>query len=214
MPVKTWDLKADFDGAYRINVRDASGKQTGEKANYERRVLYSAFESQAANLVARFAWPLNSSIAIVGCGFGWSVEALQALGYPNVWGADTSLYIQAVKAQIDPADGIARSLVPDRVRDDDLMGNPGRNRFIRETIGQGGQFDVVILENLVTSLSDIEVGNATGVINQIARVAASLIIIDVPTAPASDPDYNWHTVAEWDALIAGTDWIFVTAGAR
>ena len=45
MPVKTWDTKADFDGAYEIGVR-VNGRRTGEVAHYERRALYGSIADE------------------------------------------------------------------------------------------------------------------------------------------------------------------------
>lgn len=208
MPVKTWDTKADFDGAHRVNDPLNVGQQIG----FERRGIFPFVQVEVDRLVAEFGWPTSSSILIVGCGFGWSMEYLQTLGYADVFGTDTSVYIQGAKTEIDPVDGIARALLPDRILDETLLNNGSRRRVITSTIGGGNQFDVVIVERVVTSLTDAESISFTNAARQIARQAAEVIVVETAFQDSGqNPGYNWHTLEEWRAILPA-EWKIVQSG--
>lgn len=215
MPVKTWDTKADFDGAYSIRLdrhREDDPSLAGQPAgHYDRRTLFSttvpalnSIGREWENIVAHFNWPLTTSILVVGCGFGWSVEHLQAVGYVNSWGTDPSLYIQADKDTIDPADGVKRSLDPTRIHDADVSKPNNSGQLILATVGAGNRFDVIISERVLTSLTDAEAVSFRNDLDEMRADPSGVIIhIELPgvPGPGNDPLMNWKTLADWKTLL-------------
>ena len=215
MPLKTWDTQADFDGAYASS--DPDGRVAGEPAvelHYQRRAIYPGLEREYHRLIEHYLWPRGSSIAIVGCGFGWSLEILRAAGY-EAWGTDPSPYIQATKADTDPADGIAFALEPARVVDELLDTAESRTAFLEASIGTRARFDAVILERCATSLEDAEILQLLEDTEAIARRGATLLLSDSPVQPgrAQDPDMNWKTFEAWRAIVPAA-WDIATGSGR
>lgn len=217
MPVRTWDTQADFDLAYNLNAEPDGhpGGRSSRRLHYHRLVIFNDSRSTSdyvtpewSKIVAHFAWPRPATtILIVGCGFGWTIEYLNSVGYPDVWGIDTSLYIQGNKAQTDPEDGRSRSEVPTRVHDTDIENGGNRAQLINATVGAGNRFDVIVTERVLTSLTDGEAQTFSTRLNAslLSNTPTSpLIHIDSPPMPGSQQaGYNWHTLAEWKAILPG-----------
>lgn len=214
MPTKTWDTKADFDGAYSIRLERYTGGHPNTRAefrgNYERRALFSTTIPQLdpttaewANIVAHFNWSLTTSILIVGCGFGWTIEYLQSVGYASSWGTDTSIYIQADKDTVDPADGVKRSLDPTRIHDADVSKPNNRGQLILDTVGAGNRFDVIVSERVLTSLTDAEAVSFRNDLDEMRADPNGVIIhIETPVSDGQqDPAMNWKSLADWKTLL-------------
>ncbi len=223
MPRKIWDTKADFDGAYSIRLARYREEYPGiaddePNANYDRRALFNASSTwpvgagtmpqldfvtpEWERILAHFGWPLSTSICIVGAGFGWAIEYLNDQGYADVWGADNSVYIQGAKDETDPSDGVKRSLVASRVRNENLVTPGDVKRFLRHTghrNGQGGEepFDVVITERVLSSLEDAEAQFVSFQIRSlnIVKPTGQVLHIEVSAeAGTGDPSFNFHTL--------------------
>ncbi len=220
-----WDTQADFDAAYNMNAEPEGHPNTrpGRRGHYWRSMLFNAdrprndyVTPEWSNIVAHFAWPLATTILIIGCGFGWSIEYLNSVGYPNVWGVDPSLYIQGNKAQMDPEDGRSRSEVAGRVHATNIENGGQRAQLIKDTVGPGNRFDVIVTERVLTSLSDMEANTFANRLrgSLLSNTPVSpLIHIDSPPKPGSQrPDFNWHTMAEWKAMMPGD--IIVESGGK
>ncbi len=98
MPLKTYDTKADFDAEYDLDATWATGITDAtpkRRLGYDREVLFSQAELRAANYINLLDLKSNQKILILGCGFGWTVEALNNVGFNNVVGIDTSPYIHS-----------------------------------------------------------------------------------------------------------------------
>lgn len=174
----TWD-KALFDLAY-----DASAEPDGHpntrpeiRLHYHRYVLFSEALRRAEFFRDHFGLNEQSSVLIVGCGFGWTAEALNGLGVPTI-GTDTSAYIQGNKSLTEDADiaaaitatgmstvageglGHFQRLRGDGVRtratilNENHQNNASRNR-VRQAF-TSGTVTLAISEDLVTSLTDAE----------------------------------------------------------
>lgn len=77
-----------YDGGYGINWFHNLKNQYGEP-------MYA----KNATLVSRFAKDKNASILVIGCGYGYLNTELQKLGFVNVWGIDSSNYINETLEQ-------------------------------------------------------------------------------------------------------------------
>ena len=108
MPLKTWDTKADWDAAYSFGAEgDVGHPNTRDEVrlHYNRAVKKDDLADRASALARALSWVApGPTIAIIGAGFGWTIEGLDVLGFTRVVGTDTSAYIQAVKATSEDAD--------------------------------------------------------------------------------------------------------------
>ena len=84
---------------------------------------------------------------IVGAGFGWGVEAAHDAGYPNVWGIDSSPYVEANKGTEARGDVVLVS--------DDIRGG-GRVRAALRSATGDDVFRWVITEDVVSCYPDSE----------------------------------------------------------
>lgn len=231
MPSKTWHTKADFDAAYSIRLERYTGGHPNTRpelrGNYERRALFNPSIPQLdyvtpewERILAHFDWPTSTSIHIIGVGFGWSIEYLNGQGYADVWGADNSMYIQDAKEMVDPNDGIKCSLVGAKIRNTNFTVPSEISQFLLDTghrNGPGGEvpFDVCITERVLTSLTDVEAVTLSAEIRNkdVVKVGGLVAHIEVPSEPdGQDPTMNWHTLAEWKALLPND--IIVRSGGR
>lgn len=222
MPVKTWDTKADFDGAYQLIVnRDGIRPDLGETleyGNYERPLIGPGTPNDTVTpvwdaILAHFSWPTTTSILIVGAGFGWSMEYLISLGYSDVYAQDTSAWIQAEKGNVNPRDGQPNSTAPGRIHGNGLNNAGQRRQLVRETLDR--EYDVIVSERVMSSLSDAEAAQASGWVheNDILQPGGVVVHIEVDSTGAGDPGYNWHTLDDWKALIPADVWVS-SNGAR
>ena len=211
MPLKTWDTKADFDACYNIGLEPDGHPNTRPevRGNYERRALFNAADHRLDSVTPRwtklldeYQWPLDTSILVLGCGFGWAIEFLEARGYTDVWGVDSSAYIQSMKDTINPGDGIAHSLVPDKISPADLTVPSEVNSFLQEAGHQSG-FQVVVTEHVLSSWSDEEVTGMSAFLRGLKLVSQNggAVIHLEQDGDARLPGFNWHTIAEWQALL-------------
>lgn len=155
-------------------------------------------------------------IIVLGAGPGYLIEAAKDAGYPNIWGIDSSTEVagrtdirgDVVLVDLDAKAGIG--------------GQAGSK--LRQLTGDD-VFDWVISEQLLECLTDAEIGppgtpNTVGTASELlARNAATpasrcihLVIPDLfregfrEAEGSQDPSYNWHTLAEYEALLPG-HWI-------
>ncbi|MFQ5982314.1 MAG: class I SAM-dependent methyltransferase [Woeseiaceae bacterium] len=226
MPIKTWDLKADFDGAYNIGLEPDGHPNTRSeiRGGYERSALFNASDPRLdyttkewGRILALFGAQFRTSarILIVGCGFGWSMERLVAGGYTNVWGVDTSAYIQAEKAAIDSRSGIANALQATRILNFDLTTAAGRTDCLAASIGADSRFDIIVTERVLSSLSDAEVTQMSSDLASMLVASGGLILhIETPPAVEADRqrlDMNFRTLDAIKTLV-GTDSVISSSG--
>lgn len=216
----TWD-KAQYDIAYSLNAEPDGHPNTrpGIRLHYDRYVMYPERLRRAQQLVAVLGLTLSDRILIVGCGFGWTVEALVGMGYTAV-GTDVSAYIQGNKnlsedsdistaitaVGLDPSSGEGlghfNRLKGDGTRtrgvilNEDSSSNASRNR-VKNSLGTP---TVAITEDLVTSLTDAECAVLqTNIVKYSAgmRVCHLLEELADPNPPFN---YNSKTVADWKLI--------------
>lgn len=240
MPLKTWDTKAEWDANYRIGAEGATGRTRHGpevKLNYARSVVMPYCQARAEGMPTLFGWSApGPTIVIVGAAFGWTVEALEALGYTSVVGTDISTYVHTEKAAteeadieaaitvagLDPStgegaalkarffDGGNRTRTSRSVLDEDGTTNTSRKNIKSALgLGNGDTIDWAITEGVLSSLSDLE----AQALSEDAHLYAANIAHFVHTPSAigvNKPGFSWKTLAEWKVLIPAD--IFVDIG--
>lgn len=224
MPHKTWDTKADFDETYNIGLEPYGHPNTRPeiRGHYERRALFNAeipyldfVTPEWSRILAHFSWPTNTSICIIGAGFGWSIEYLNSQGYEDVWGVDSSQYIQTMKNEIDPADNIKCSLVADRIHSANFATRREIKRFLLDSRHEVNPFDVCVTERVLTSLTEAEsVSLSSNIRTQnVIKARGQFIHIESPINKGmQNIDMNWKTLVAWKDLLPND--IIVSSGGR
>jgi hypothetical protein len=238
MPLVNYNTKADFDAAYDLGAEGDTGRPAGRpeiRLGYSRAVLWDAHVARAAKLVELFNWPTTTKILIVGAGYAWTAEALETNhGYTNIVTTDTSGYIQTTQdtdetadldaaitaVGLDPAsgEGLAkrghligkgggsgnRRRHSRPVENEDLSNNGSRNR-IRQILGD---IEVGISEELISTLSDAEVLDASDRIDKInAGITRIHLTTELQPGKTQDPAYNWKTLSDWKLLLPGDTFV-------
>jgi hypothetical protein len=215
----SWD-KALFDLAYEFNAEPMGHPNTrpGIRLHYSRYVMFPEMLKRARFFVSHFGLTANDRVLVVGCGFGWTVEALQSLGIETI-GTDVSDYIFNTKDQsedADIADAIsAVGLNPasgeglvhfNRLRSaqrtsgtvlkEDSASNKSRNTVKRALSSDP---TLIITEDLVTSLSDSECAQVQSFIENYAapRICHFVTEFANPEAPFF---FNSKSIEEWKAI--------------
>jgi len=215
-----WD-KALYDLAYASDAEPDGHPNTrpGIRLHYNRYVMYPEMLRRAQALISLLGITLSDKILIVGCGFGWTAEALAGMGY-SVVGTDISSYIQNNKGLsedadisaaitavgLDPASGEGmmhfNRLKGDGVRtratvlNEDSASVKSRNQ-IKNLIGTP---TIIITEDLLTSLTDNE---CTVLQNNIVKYDLSARIVHFVSEfanPAPPFNFNSKSLEEWKAL--------------
>lgn len=230
MPLRTWDTKADFDAAYDFGAEPGGipGGTAEVRLHYSRSALWSFFRDvHAPTMADKLGWtPPGGRIVIVGAGFGWTIEALELLGYTEVVGIDTSTWVQSVQGQNENADidaAIQRagldptvgrgSTVRDRCRllagsgaragatrpvlDEDASDNGSRRRILQQLTGNPNTPPAwVITESVLESLDDTE---AVMLATGLRGWGASLVHVVLDT-PEDVPLDGYNSGYNWKTL--------------
>lgn len=216
----TW-TKELYDQAYEFDAEPEGHPNTrpGIRLHYNRYVMYPEMLRRAQALVEILGITPADRVLIIGCGFGWTAEAMAGLGY-NVVGTDVSPYIQSNKdlsedAEISSAIS-ATGLSPTsgeglvhfnrlkgdgtrtraKVLNEDSLTTRSRNAVKREL----GDPTVVITEDLVTSLSDSECATLQ---NEIVKYANGIKVCHFVTEfanPNAPFFFNSKSLAGWKAV--------------
>ncbi|MHC4715270.1 MAG: hypothetical protein ACYTAN_18700 [Planctomycetota bacterium] len=230
MPLADWNDPATWERWYVTMPRRISkpATETDITMHYSRAALYDRAAELAVRLESAFGWtPPGGTIAMQGCGYGWTVEALEGRGYTRVVGADISTLIQGSQddteeaeidaaitaAGMDPATGRGAlhkaTLYTDpgpkgrssrRVKDEDGLTQGSRNR-LRSSVGLGpnDDFDWLLSEYLLETVSDAE---AIAALPHYTNTAISVVhIIAGADGTKSEPDGNWKGAAGWRAFL-------------
>lgn len=187
----------------------------------------------------------NRRFVIVGGGFGWAAQELLIRGFTNIVVVETSAYVQAEKGNTDEAEVRAAisavGLDPDAGRGAALLerGSPAASRnprgagivivnadistsagrtAVRNALVPSGNPQIVISEDVATSLDDAEVValdadmSAWGGQQTVVHMVSALPPGTVGVPPRYNPPFNWKTLVAWKALLPDPTWIDVTTG--
>jgi len=211
-----------FDLAYNVSAEPGGhpASRAEVRLHYNRAALYPTMLARAQRFIEVLALTPADRIVVVGCGFGWTVEALQSLGM-TVVGCDISAHVQSSKnatedtevddavraAGLDPMAGDGLT-VATRLKDggprarvavlnEDSTSNQSRNR-VKTVLGSNPT--VVITEDVVISLTDTE---CAALQTNIARYATGVRVVHYLTELANpNPPFNFNskTAEEWKAI--------------
>lgn len=140
------------------------------------------------------------TVLLVGCGFGWTIEmAKSEFGHSNIWGTDTSPFIQDNKSTeaVEPIYSV------------DIMDADAARQFRDLGIGQQGKFDWVISELVIESLDpDTELHPFLDACEALLRPQGNVAHIFAGTHPGNDDDEMiWRSLAEWVAERSSHYWL-------
>ena len=200
--------------------------------HYNRYVLIGGAGSRAQRLVDAFGLVDGDSIGIIGSGFGWVAEKLgELLPTSEIIANDTSPWIQSAKdtteeAEIiaacnlagitDPArqavwvsrfgGNVARTSANVTLYDYDLTNGGDRNKFLNEIAGN--TFTWGITEDVLPWLTDNEIGVLSTHMNNLCDNVGHYVTefsqeqADLGPGPEPAPLHNWHTLAEYKAMMS------------
>jgi hypothetical protein len=163
------------------------------------------------------AWTPATTVIIVGCGFGWLLEVLQAIGSNQAWGTELSTLIHANIATAD-----VPQAVQDRVLNIDITDADAADQFQAAGAGNNnGLFRQIVTEQFLEDwpIGDMDTildacdalrapgqGAVTHIVSTTDSVAANRMgddgIID-----------NKLSLAEWVALRPSHWWMDISSGA-
>lgn len=145
MPLVDWDDAAPWVEHYGARKLEASGRRgvrVSYGAEWDRSFAAGGFSALKWRLLRRsLALVSRSRVLVVGCGFGYLVEAARAGGM-LAWGLDSSAWIHANKGAEAPASVEIIGADVESVRPADLEAATG-----------SATFDEVITENMLESYS-------------------------------------------------------------
>lgn len=161
-----FDTREGFERAYSSTYIAPNGKAV--RLGYHRVALYPLAELHAAKLVEKLGIKSSDRVLIIGCGFGWLVEALQP-HCKRVIGTETSDYILTHHRESEEPD-LRRAMYDAKVWDKEtlmhLLAGGVRTRAIivgedsmtpasRNSVVSilGGRPNYVITEDVLPSLS-------------------------------------------------------------
>lgn len=211
------------------------------------RAIREASIQRIADFYESFLTPANFNrrFIIIGGGFGWVAQELLVRGFTDIVVVDTSAYVQAEKGNTDEQevrDAItAVGLDPDTGRgavllergspaasrgprggtisivDEDISTSAGRTAVRDALIGNGNP-QIVISEDVVTSLEDAEVLSLNDSMQAwsgpqtIAHIVTALPTDTVGVPERYGAPFNWKTLADWKALLPDEIWIDIGTG--
>ncbi len=200
----TYNTQAEYDGVYRIRMRDPAHPKFGQKLSYTREAMarskgpyddnMTAYQERFDNLTALFPLATADRIIVAGCGLGFTLEPFIDAGFTNIWGIDNSPYINGIKATE------ARGDV--EIIDEQFTNSGSLNAALIATTG-GNNFKWVITESVLESYDD---GAEMDEILDVAEIGLTngepldQIIHMVYPTPGVGLQFNLHTLAEWKAI--------------
>ena len=215
MPIQDWTLQATWDAAYKIKADERIGDGKGSLTNplrthYHNFIVKNAIGRTMQALVIKLGIVTSSRIVVIGAGFGWSVEWLNANGYiaiavdPNQYlidksftseeGEITTLIVSKGRdtneSRIDVhGDGQTKPLLDILVRQDGkrtsetLIDEEMKNPGSRKAVHSaiGKNMDYVITENMLSTLSDAELIDVASNLDKFKKLQANVPIIHLDT---------------------------------
>ncbi len=235
MPLKDWNLKSTWDEAYDFGAEGLWGHPNTRdevRLHYCRGIKRPDANIRASRLATALGWmPPGPTIVIIGAGFGWTVEALEDLGFDRVVGLDISTYINdnhdsTEEAEINteisavglnPAigrgaeikarffDGGTRGRSSRGIKNEDGRTGGSRGR-IKQALGLTGGQDVdwAVSESVLESLDDSEAVQASNLAHNYAITIAHGVF--TPNAGAH-AGFNWKTLEAWKSLLPNDTFI-------
>lgn len=216
-----WDA-AQYAAAYRCplnNSMTVNGVQytRGQIVGYGRALYmdskgpnprFNTWDHNIRSLGTRLNMSFGSTILLVGCGFGYTIEEAKALGVTKIWGADTSTFIQANKTTEAHPD------IAPLILNIDITSANALN-LLRPHVGGSGRVNWVVSELVVESLTAQELTaflNACDSLRTGPGGVAHIVACKMDTTeggedPHKDSPLWQRTLAEWAAERPGHYWL-------
>ncbi len=202
MPIPQWRAQ-EFGQYYNGPDRDPSSPTYGQVIGYGRQWARQAqapdtdgiehFEGRWARLVAAFGITRAQRVLVVGCGFGFLVEAALGDGY-RAWGLDSSAHIDAQRGDVGA--GVVVMAADLRTV----------TRAMLDTETGGQDFAWIVTEDVLPCYTDADslamVAPLEGLLNNRAPVSNVVHLVRDGAPNIRYPDMTWHTLAEWSALMS------------
>lgn len=231
IPLIDYNLWATWQQLYDLDAEpDAVVFRPHVRLSYHRAVLMRLAREQAQAYITVLGWTLTNRIAILGCGFAWTLEVLiNEHAFTRVVGCDPSVFVQTNKSLTEEADinaaivavglsplvgdgatvkaklfdGGSRARKPVLNQDGSTL--QSRNA-IKTAIPGGGQVDIVLTEDVMEAFTDADCLVISAALHQLATSVQHL----VTTAQGQTIAGNWKTLAQWKTLLPNDT--FLAAG--
>jgi SAM-dependent methyltransferase len=180
--------EADFHG-------ERMGNPGAMYADYRR---YPHFAQRAVAVAGRTA--AAARILVVGCGYGYLVDALLAAGRPNTWGVDAAPWATGrAAAAVGAAAGA-------RVRQADAT-SAAALRAAKQAMGLGAtqRFDLAVTEDVLPCLTAAEQTALLAAVRQHATALLHVVTPGDPADPRKGAGIDWRSAAAWKALVGAAD---------
>jgi hypothetical protein len=204
MALVDFDTQAEYDGVYKIRIRDPAHAKFGQKLSYTREAMarskgpyddnMTAYQERFDNLTALFSMATGDRIIFAGCGLGFTIEPFIDAGFTEIWGLDSSSYIDSIKAT--EARGDVEII-------DEEFKNSGQLNAKLIAVTGGNNFKWIITESI---LEGYENGDDMDDILDAAEVGLTngepldQIIHMVYPSPGVGLQFNQNTLAQWKAI--------------
>ncbi len=197
-----WDI-------YEIRVRNPNHPLFGQKVTYGRayaqmvkhpqNMYISYFFDEVEQLIRHFSIKKEDRVLVLGCGFGYLVEAFIDFKFQKVWGVDNSTWIHAHRATESRED------VPIINID---ASDSGIYAKLTEETGDP-LFDWVIDEHILEGYMDGQHEKIIAAMNTLTDKPSKVIHMVQPISEGKtgDPSMNWKTLDEWAAIYPNNRWI-------
>lgn len=210
MPRKVWETEQDFRDVYEILIGDPSHPKFGESITYSRlfaqRVMgppddhLNYYDMRVSRLSELFTIEKSDRVLVVGCGFGFLIDAFHDAGFPNIWGIDSSPYIQANRA--------TESRDSTGFVDSDIRGPQVRAKL--KALTGDWIFNWIITESVMECYQDEEIGSLLDAVEVVLdadnglRNAVHLVVAD---NPEFDSIFAQKTLQQWKDIRPSHSWV-------
>ncbi len=204
MALVDFDTQAEYDGVYKIRIRDPSHAKFGQKLSYTREAMarsqgpyddnMTAYQERFDNLTALFSMATGDRIIFAGCGLGFTIEPFIDAGFTEIWGLDSSSYIDSIKATESRGDV--------EIIDEEFKNSGQLNAKLIAVTG-ANNFKWIITESVLegyengTDMDDILDAAEVGLTN---GEPLDQIIHMVYPSPGVGAQFNQNTLAQWKAI--------------
>jgi 2-polyprenyl-3-methyl-5-hydroxy-6-metoxy-1,4-benzoquinol methylase len=208
-----YDLESSWRRTYGLSVRSPGHRLDGQAVTYSRayaQMMEAPERPQELTYHLRVAAALASllriaaadRILVAGCGFGFLVEAMAALGQPNCWGVDSSAWIESGLAE-EAGGGVSVTVA-------DFL-DPSLPAIMAGVAGPGG-FDWILSEHLLEAAEEAVIpsllDSAEGLLSDGRPLAAAAHLVQVVDADRrGEPDMTWKSAQGWKALRPSHTWV-------
>lgn len=220
MAVDVWN-EAQWNQFYRIQEsRGGGGWIFGYGKEYltagdPTRDHLDRFRSRWSALVTNFGIQPTDRVLVVGCAFGYLMDAANEAGHTLIWGIDNSPYVSARKGIEASGNQI--------IVEEDIRGVGGRLRNILRSQTGDDVFDWIVTEDVIACYRVDDTDGANNNVLNLAPLLETLLADGLPasrvihvTSVAREPGLGgdsamtWLTLDEWKALLPAHSFMSVT----